>query len=101
MQFRHTSTINGISALSVASIAMCILSTAVVANDGESAFKARCGNCHGPRDIQFWGRQRAEAAARQAWLEQFLRKHYPPPEGERAPIIDYIQSTIAEKLAPR
>lgn len=65
------------------------------AKETEAAFKARCGECHGPRDIQYWGRQRADPAARQAWLDQFLRKHYPPSEIERGLIITYIQSTIA------
>ena len=65
------------------------------AADGEAAFKARCAECHGPRDIQYWGRQRADADARATWLDQFLRKHYPPPEAERSLVIDYIQSVIA------
>jgi hypothetical protein len=65
------------------------------AADGEAVFKARCSECHGPRDIQYWGRQRADATARAAWLDQFLRKHYPPPETERALVIDHIQSVIA------
>jgi mono/diheme cytochrome c family protein len=71
------------------------------AQETETAFKARCGQCHGPRDIQYWGRQRADAAARQAWLDQFLRKHYPPSEAERGLIITYIQSTIAAGTAPK
>ncbi len=71
------------------------------AKENEAAFKARCSECHGPRDIQYWGRQRADAAARQAWLDQFLRKHYPPSETERGLIITYIQSTIAAGAAPK
>lgn len=61
----------------------------------EAAFKARCAECHGPRDIQHWGRQRRDADARAAWLDQFLRRHYPPPEAERAPIVAHIQAVIA------
>lgn len=67
----------------------------------EAAFKARCSECHGPRDIQYWGRQRTDAAARQVWLDQFLRKHYPPSETERGLIITYIQSTIAGGAVPK
>lgn len=77
------------------------LTAAANAEQAEAAFKARCGECHGPRDILYWGRQRADAAARQAWLDQFLRRHYPPPEAERAVIINYIQATIAGQAAPR
>jgi mono/diheme cytochrome c family protein len=65
------------------------------ANDGEAAFKARCGDCHGPRDVARWGRERADAAARQAWLDQFLRRHHRPSDAERALIISYIQATIS------
>jgi mono/diheme cytochrome c family protein len=68
---------------------------------GEAAFKARCAACHGPRDIQYWGRQRPDAAARKAWLEQLLRRHYPPPAAELAPIVDYIQAAIAAPASPR
>lgn len=79
----------------------CLWSAIGHAEEAEDAFKARCGECHGARDIQHWGRQRADAAARQAWLEQFLRRHYPPPESERAPIISHIQSTIAGRPSPQ
>ena len=78
-----------------------LMTTAGNAQETEAAFKARCGDCHRPRDIQDWGRQRADAAARQAWLEQFLRKHYPSSETERGLIITYIQSTIAREAAPK
>jgi hypothetical protein len=66
------------------------------ASEAEAAFKARCSECHGQRDIVKWGRQRVDAAARQAWLEQVLRKHHPPTEAERVLIISHIQSVIAK-----
>jgi mono/diheme cytochrome c family protein len=87
--------------LGIALTAPLFLTAAANAEQAEAAFKARCGECHGPRDIQYWGRQRADAAARQAWLDQFLRRHYPPPEVERAAIISYIQATITGQAAPR
>jgi hypothetical protein len=65
------------------------------AKEPEAAYQARCGRCHGPSDVQNWGRQRRDAEARKAWLDKFLRLHYPPPEAERPLIIDYIQSKIA------
>ena len=71
------------------------------AEEIKAAFKTRCGECHRPRDIHYWCRQRADAAARQAWLEQFLRKHYPSSETERGLIITYIQSTIAREATPK
>ncbi len=78
-----------------------LMTSAGHAQETEVAFKARCGDCHRPRDIQDWGRQRADATARQAWLDQFLRRHYPPPDAERVLIINHIQSTIAGQNAPR
>jgi mono/diheme cytochrome c family protein len=74
---------------------------AAASAEGEAAFKARCGDCHGPRDIAHWGRERPDAAKREAWLMQFLRKHYPPPEAERRPIVSYIQSAIAGGAAKK
>jgi mono/diheme cytochrome c family protein len=65
------------------------------ADEAEAAFKARCAECHGPRDIRHWGRQRPDAAARETWLDQFLRRHYPPSEAERALIVRHVQSTLA------
>lgn len=76
-------------------VGSCFLSVSGHANEGEAAFKARCGDCHGARDIQAWGRQYRDAAERQAWLDQFLRRHFPPPEAERPLIVGYIQSVIA------
>jgi hypothetical protein len=79
---------------SALTVALALLTPAARAQEGEAAFRARCGACHGPRDIKRWGRQRRDAAARQAWLDQFLRRHYPPPEAERASIIAHIESVI-------
>lgn len=83
------------------SAGVCLAPGTGHASEAEAAFKARCGECHVARDIRHWGRQHADAAARRAWLDQFLRRHYPPPEAERALIVDYIQSTIAAARAPR
>lgn len=69
------------------------------AAEPKATFMARCGNCHGLSDIQYWGRRHADAAARETWLDQFLRRHYPPSESERALIINYIQSTITDQSA--
>lgn len=97
MQFHFRPAILRISALAAALIAAAaLLPSAGVADEGEAAFKARCGQCHGLRDIQFWGRQRPDAVARQAWLERFLRGHYPPPAAERDLIIGYIQKMIGQ-----
>ena len=57
---------------------------------GEALFQAQCGDCHGARDIAYWTRQRPDAAEREAWLDQFLESHYPPPEDDKQAIIDYI-----------
>ena len=71
-----------------------VLTSCSSPKDPEAAYRARCGSCHGLSDIQNWGRQRRDAEARQAWLDQFLRLHYPPPESERPLIIEYLQSQI-------
>lgn len=76
-------------------LAAALLCEAATAADGEAAFKARCAECHGPRDIQYWGRQRADAPNRAAWLDELLRKHYPPPDAERSLVIEHIQAVIA------
>lgn len=92
----------GMQAMAVLLLAGWALSVPARATEaGEAAFKARCAACHGPRDIQYWGRQRPDAAARKAWLEQLLRRHYPPPAAELAPIVDYIQAAIAAPASPR
>lgn len=85
------------SALAVGAIgATTVLASCGAAKDPESAYQARCARCHGPSDIQNWGRQRRDPVSRQAWLEEFLKLHYPPPEAERPLVIEYIQTQIAE-----
>lgn len=92
----------GLKASAVLLLAGWALSVPAQATEaGEAAFRVRCAACHGPRDIQYWGRQRPDAAARKAWLEQLLRRHYPPPAAELAPIVDYIQAAIAAPASPR
>jgi cytochrome c553 len=65
------------------------------AQTDEAAFKARCGACHGERDIAHWARERPDASARRAWLDRFLQRHYPPPQAERGRIIEHIETVIA------
>jgi len=97
MQLRHMSAIAVKPAFGTGLILVSVLlASCGAAKEPEAAFRARCGKCHEQRDIQNWGRQRRDANARQVWLDQFLRLHYPPPEAERALIISYIQSTIAD-----
>jgi cytochrome c5 len=57
---------------------------------GETLFQAQCGDCHGARDIAYWARQRPDVIEREAWLDRFLERHYPPPEDDKQAIIDYI-----------
>jgi cytochrome c5 len=60
---------------------------------GRASFEARCGACHSERDIVYWVAQRPDADDRAAWLDGVLQRHYPPPEDERAMIIDHIAGT--------
>jgi hypothetical protein len=76
-----------------------MLASCSAAKEPEAAFQARCGRCHGLSDVQNWGRQRRDVEARKAWLDEFLRLHYLPPEAERPLIIEYIQSKIASSGA--
>lgn len=65
--------------------------------DAQKAFEQRCGDCHGRRAVSAWGRKQPNEEQRRQWLEGFLQTHYPPPEAERALIIEYIQSQIARR----
>lgn len=79
--------------VAVASVAVLSATHQALASEsdrGETAFQAQCGECHGVRDIAYWTRQRPDAAEREAWLDRFLKRHYPPPEDEKQAIIDYI-----------
>ena len=67
-------------------------SLTAASQDGEMLFAQRCGDCHGARAISAWGRKLPNPEQRGLWLEGFLATHHPPPENERAPIIDHIQS---------
>lgn len=65
-------------------------------NAGE-LFTQRCAECHGARAIAAWGRKIPSDEQRRQWLVGFLQTHYPPPEAERALIIEHIQSQIARR----
>jgi cytochrome c553 len=97
-----TSTRSNASMRRVAAALAAVLLAAVApagiaaADEAEAAFKARCAECHGPHDIRQWGRQHPDVAAREAWLDQFLRRHYPPPEAERALIVRHILARLAD-----
>lgn len=67
----------------------------VQAEDGAALFEKRCADCHGPRDIAHWTRQNPDTEQRKAWMNRFLERHYPPPEDERAAIIEHIEDVIA------
>jgi hypothetical protein len=65
--------------------------------DASQLYALRCGDCHSPRAISAWGRKMPDEEQRRQWLEGFLKTHYPPPEAERALIIEHIQSQIARR----
>jgi cytochrome c553 len=67
---------------------------AIQLQDAGKLFAQRCAECHGARAISAWGRKMPNEAQRRQWLEGFLQTHYPPPEAERALIIEHIQSQI-------
>jgi hypothetical protein len=62
-----------------------------------SAFAAHCGECHGPREFPVWAERQPDAAERRAWLDDFLQRHYPPPDEERALVIEHIERSLAEE----
>jgi cytochrome c5 len=61
-----------------------------------AAFDAHCARCHGPREFPYWASLQADPEKRRAWLERLLQNHYPPPEEERALVIDHIERTLAD-----
>jgi len=65
------------------------------ADEGEAAFKTRCGDCHGPREFPRWAKARPDIDKRRAFLDGFLKRHYPPPDNDRALIIAYVERVIA------
>ena len=82
-------------------VPICHLVTPGEASDPESAFKARCSDCHSNRDIQRWARQYPDAPARTAWLDRSLRRHHAENEAERALIMLHIEAVIAAGTRPR
>lgn len=69
----------------------------VTQQDAGKLYAQRCGDCHSPRAVSAWGRKMPDEQQRRQWLEGFLKTHYPPPEAERALIIEHIQSQIARR----
>lgn len=57
--------------------------------DGQSAFTQRCSKCHSVQKLAP-AIQKQPVSERQAWLQRFLERHYPPPQDERAAIIEYL-----------
>jgi hypothetical protein len=62
----------------------------------EAAFQSGCGGCHGSDAILRWGEARPDFDDRQAFLDDFLQRHYPPSLDDRARIIDHIEAVIAD-----
>jgi mono/diheme cytochrome c family protein len=61
-----------------------------------AAFDAHCAACHGPGEFPHWAARRPDPEERQAWLDDFLQRHYPPPEEDRARVIEHIERSLAE-----
>ncbi len=61
-----------------------------------AAFEAHCAQCHGPREFPYWASIEPDPEERRAWLDRLLQRHYPPPEEERALVIEHIERTLAE-----
>lgn len=83
--------------LALAGAAPASAQEAVQLQDASKLYAQRCAECHGARAISAWGRKMPEEEQRRQWLEGFLKTHYPPPESERALIIEHIQSQIARR----
>lgn len=72
------------------------LSSAIAAESGDGLFAAQCADCHGGRDIARWSAERPDEGERRDWLDGLLQRHFPPRDDERALIIEYIETVIAE-----
>jgi cytochrome c553 len=86
-------------------VAALVIATAgfstAAANEADTAFKARCADCHGDRDVARWARIQPDPARRKAWLDQILQHHHTHSEAERSLIIRHIEGIIASRTAPR
>lgn len=76
-------------------VAPALSQEAIQVQDGSELYAQRCAECHGARAISAWGRKMPDETQRREWLDGLLKTHYPPPEAERAHIIEHIQSQIA------
>ena len=54
-----------------------------------AVFEARCQRCHSLEEAVALV-EKVTAGEREAWLSQLLTRHFPPPEAERAPLVDYL-----------
>jgi cytochrome c5 len=61
-----------------------------------AAFEAHCSACHGPAEFPHWASRRPDAEERRAWFNDFLQRHYPPPEEDRPLVIEHIERSLAE-----
>jgi hypothetical protein len=66
------------------------------ADSAATAFDAHCAACHGPREFPYWASLQPDQEQRRSWLDGFLQRHHPPPDEERARVIDHIERGIAE-----
>ncbi len=76
--------------------AMLFTAPVSAAEQGEALYAAQCADCHDASAVAAWAEARPDEAERRAWLEEVLQMHYPPAEDEVGPIIDHIESLIAE-----
>jgi mono/diheme cytochrome c family protein len=65
-----------------------------------AAFQAHCASCHGPAEFPQWAARRPDPEDRRAWLEGLLQRHFPPPEEQRALVIDHIERQLADGAEP-
>jgi mono/diheme cytochrome c family protein len=61
-----------------------------------AAFEAHCAACHGQGDFPGWAARRPNPAERRAWLDDFLQRHHPPHEEDRALVIEHIEQALAD-----
>jgi len=60
--------------------------------DGAGTFAQRCARCHSIEKIRTGLAKRA-VGEREAFLQRFLEKHYPPPAETRAALIAWMMKT--------
>lgn len=72
----------------IAALLMPLSAAAQSAPDAARTFASRCAKCHAVERVQ--GLLAKRSGDRAAFLDGFLKKHYPPGDAERAALVAFL-----------